>query len=56
LISAGTGAASRTAPVLLLRGDAAADVPLGLVLLQDLLDLEVEAPVVDGQALLDVLM
>ena len=37
-------------------GDAAADVPLGLVLLQDLLDLEVEAPVVDGQALLDVLM
>lgn len=49
-------AALRFAAVFAPCGDAAADMPFRLVFVQDLLDLEVEGSVVEGQALLYILM
>ena len=46
----------RSAAVFALRGDSAANVPLRLVFLKDLLNLKIQRSVVKGQTLPDILM
>ena len=50
------GAGRSLAPVFFPGGDAAADVALGLVLIQHLLDLQVQRPVKQRQPLGDILV